>query len=136
MSTTGLCPSSTFVRNSDSAQSDVSTDSTDAAGGRSRPLLIADIQRAIAAHFGVPATEMVSDRRHRQVARPRQVAMYIARHATPHSLPQIGRAFRRDHTTVMHAIAQIEALMVADAEFDAEVRALTFAFTPAAGPVS
>src|SRR6185437_16380712 len=64
---------------------------------------IAEIQYAVAERFGVPMMEMVSDRRARRVARPRQVAMYLSRELTPMSLPGIGKHFGgRDHTTIMH----------------------------------
>jgi chromosomal replication initiator protein len=74
-------------------------------------IFVADIQRVTAAHFEIPAREMVSARRSREVARPRQVAMYLAREMTPQSLPAIGRMFGgRDHTTVLHAIRTIGSL--------------------------
>ena len=59
------------------------------------------------------------------MARPRQIAMYLAKQLTPRSLPEIGRRFGgRDHTTVIHAVRQIEKLRMADAELDADVRLL------------
>jgi len=59
------------------------------------------------------------------VARPRQVAMYLAKQLTPRSLPEIGRRFGgRDHTTVIHAVRRIEKLRQTDAELDADVRLL------------
>ena len=68
---------------------------------------------------------MTSARRAREVARPRQIAMYIAKQLTPRSLPEIGRRFGgRDHTTVIHAIKQIEKLRQIDAELDSDVRLL------------
>lgn len=88
-------------------------------------LLIDPIQRMTADHFGIRLIEMKSQRRGRGVARPRQVAMYLARNHTPRSLPQIGRSFGgRDHTTVMHACAVIERLRREDTELDADIRAL------------
>ncbi|ODN71207.1 helix-turn-helix domain-containing protein [Methylobrevis pamukkalensis] len=75
---------------------------------------IADIQRAVAAVTGIPVREMRSARRARPVVRARQIAMYLARHMTRASLPQIGRTFERDHTTVIWGIAQIERQMLAD----------------------
>lgn len=86
---------------------------------------VAEIQRAVAEHFGMRLAEMTSHRRARAVARPRQVAMYLARELTPLSLPQIGRHFGgRDHTTVMHAVAVIAKVAAVDpriAEAIAEV---------------
>lgn len=82
------------------------------------PLSIAAIQQATAEHFRVALIEMVSARRARHVARPRQVAMFLARELTPLSLPNIGRRFgNRDHTTVMHAIRTVERLCVEDTAF-------------------
>lgn len=89
------------------------------------PPLIVDIQRAVAFAFDVDRIEMTSDRRVREVARPRQVAMYLAKRLTRRSLPEIGRRFGgRDHTTVMHAIRTIERLRKSDAEIDGHVRRL------------
>lgn len=76
---------------------------------------IARIQRIVAAHYGIPPMEMVSARRSLRVARPRQVAMYLAKRTTPKSLPEIGRRFgNRDHTTVIHAIQKVESLIPVD----------------------
>jgi chromosomal replication initiator protein len=68
---------------------------------------------------------MVSARRAREVARPRQIAMYLAKQLTPRSLPEIGRRFGgRDHTTVIHAVRQIEKLRGLDHDLDNDVRTL------------
>jgi chromosomal replication initiator protein len=91
-----------------------------------RRITIDEIQRAVSAHYGMRQAEMVSARRARAVARPRQIAMYLAKRLTPRSLPEIGRRFGgRDHTTVIHAVKQIERLRAADAELDADIRLLT-----------
>ena len=91
-------------------------------------VLISDIQRATSKHFGLKPIEMVSARRSRDVARPRQVAMYLARELTPHSLPMIGRLFgNRDHTTVMHAIREIERRIETEPEIAYAVAAITAA---------
>lgn len=72
---------------------------------------ISRIQRAVAEHFGIALIEMTSARRSREVARPRQIAMYLARELTACSYPEIGRRFgNRDHTTVIHAVRTIEGL--------------------------
>lgn len=77
--------------------------------------LVADIQQATCAAYGLPMIEMVSDRRSRAVAYPRQVAMYLARYQTAKSLPAIGRMFGdRDHSTVIHAIRGVEARIKED----------------------
>ncbi len=86
---------------------------------------IDEIQKRVSDHFKIRQAEMVSARRARAVARPRQIAMYLAKQLTPRSLPEIGRRFGgRDHTTVIHAVKQIERLRAADSEIDADVRAL------------
>lgn len=82
------------------------------------------IQEAVSAEFGIPLLEMTSDRRARVVARPRQVAMYLSRELTPKSMPHIGRAFRKDHTTLIWACRRIESLMASDIEFGARVARL------------
>jgi chromosomal replication initiation ATPase DnaA len=85
---------------------------------------IASIQALTAEHFSIPVAEMTSARRFRSVARPRQVAMYLCQRHTPRSLPEIGRRFHRDHTTVIHAIKAVERLRASDSEFDQQVREL------------
>ena len=68
---------------------------------------------------------MHSPRRSRSVARPRQIAMYLAKSITSRSLPEIGRKFGgRDHTTVIHAVKKIEDLRVGDVAIDEEVEVL------------
>lgn len=77
---------------------------------------IEDIQRIAAKHYNVARTDLVSNRRTRNVVLPRQVAMYLAKVLTPRSLPEIGRKFGgRDHTTVLHAVRKIDALIKTDA---------------------
>jgi chromosomal replication initiator protein len=90
-----------------------------------RRITIDEIQRCVADHYRIRQAEMTSARRAREVARPRQVAMYLSKQLTPRSLPEIGRRFGgRDHTTVIHAVKQIEKLRQTDAEMDADVRLL------------
>jgi len=77
----------------------------------------------VAEHFNIRLADMSSPRRARAVARPRQVAMYLAKHMTSRSLPEIGRKFGgRDHTTVMHAIRKIEELSAADSVLAEDIR--------------
>ena len=91
-----------------------------------RKITIDEIQRRVAEHFRIKPADMVSARRAREVARPRQVAMYLAKRLTPRSLPEIGRRFGgRDHTTVMHAVKRIEELRVEDTELDADITLLS-----------
>jgi chromosomal replication initiator protein len=97
----------------------------DAVRAGARRITVDEIQKACAAHFKIDASEMRSKRRARAVARPRQVAMYLAKKLTPRSLPEIGRIFGgRDHSTVIHAVRTIEALRESNPEIDADVRAL------------
>ena len=80
-----------------------------------RRITIEDIQKRVAEHYNVRLADMHSPRRARSVARPRQVAMYLAKQLTTRSLPEIGRKFGgRDHTTVMHAVRKIDELRAAD----------------------
>ncbi|MEM9469275.1 MAG: chromosomal replication initiator protein DnaA [Pseudomonadota bacterium] len=87
-----------------------------------RRITIDEIQRKVAEHYNIRLSDMHSARRARQVARPRQVAMYLAKQLTARSLPEIGRKFGgRDHTTVMHAVRKIEELTSEDASFAQDV---------------
>jgi chromosomal replication initiator protein len=87
-----------------------------------RRVSIEDIQKKVAEHFQIRLSDMSSARRSRSVARPRQVAMYLSKHLTSRSLPEIGRKFGgRDHTTVMHAVKKIDQLMDADSAFAEDV---------------
>ena len=91
-----------------------------------KKLTIDEIQRKVAEYYHLKMTDLLSARRAREVARPRQVAMYLAKKLTPRSLPEIGRRFGgRDHTTVMHAVKRIDELRAADREIDADVVHLT-----------
>ncbi|WP_149538435.1 chromosomal replication initiator protein DnaA [Siccirubricoccus phaeus] len=90
-----------------------------------RRVSIEEIQRKVAEHYNLRLTDMVSARRARNVARPRQVAMYLAKQLTQRSLPEIGRRFgNRDHTTVMHAVSRVAELMQQDAGFAEDVALL------------
>ena len=90
-----------------------------------RRVTIEEIQRAVVEHFQLKMSDMQSARRARAVARPRQVAMYLAKQLTPRSLPEIGKKFGgRDHTTVMHAVKQIDKLCEADRSLADDVAAL------------
>ena len=88
-------------------------------------LSIEEIQKAVERHCKVGHIELISARRTASLVRPRQIAMFLSRHLTPNSLPVIGRKFGgRDHTTVIHAVRQIEKLRASDLEIDADVRHL------------
>ena len=77
-----------------------------------RKTTIDEIQKKVAEHFNISVKELQSSRRARTVSRPRQVAMYLAKQLTSRSLPEIGRKFDRDHTTVMHAVRKVEELII------------------------
>lgn len=81
-----------------------------------RKTTIDEIQKKVAEYFNISVKEMQSSRRARNVARPRQIAMYLAKQLTSRSLPEIGRKFDRDHTTVMHAVRKVEDLIDEDAK--------------------
>ena len=95
--------------------------------GAQRRITIDEIQKAVSVHFDLKPIDLVSARRARAVARPRQIAMYLAKRLTTRSLPEIGRKFGgRDHSTVIHAVRRIEELRDQDRDIDAAVRALTY----------
>jgi len=86
------------------------------------------IKRAVAAYFGVTWADLEGPRRWKKFVRPRQIAMYLARTLTPHSLPEIARHFGgRDHTTVLHAVRKIEALRAADPALDERITRMKIA---------
>lgn len=95
-----------------------------------RRITIDEIQRKVAEHYNLRLTDMHSARRARNVARPRQVAMYLAKQLTARSLPEIGRKFGgRDHTTVMHAVRKVEELIADDAQIAQDVDVVRRALT-------
>jgi chromosomal replication initiator protein len=90
-----------------------------------RKLTIEEIQRKVAEHYNVRLSDLIGPKRLRTIARPRQVAMYLAKHLTPRSLPEIGRRFGgRDHTTIMHGIRKIEELMAIDSQLSDDLQLL------------
>ena len=91
----------------------------------SRRITVDEIQKQVASHFHIRVADMFSARRSRQIARPRQIAMYLAKNLTSLSYPEIGRRFgNRDHTTIMHAVRKVEELMVSDTELSDDVSLL------------
>ena len=93
--------------------------------GGTKRITIDEIQRAVSAHYDLKPVDLVSARRAVVVARPRQIAMYLAKRLTTRSLPEIGRKFGgRDHSTVIHAVRRIEELRGSDHEIDGAVRSL------------
>ncbi len=90
-----------------------------------RRVTIEEIQKKAAEHFNIRMADMVSARKQRAIARPRQIAMYLAKRLTSRSLPEIGRKFGgRDHTTVMHGVKKVEELMAGDPAFAEDVELL------------
>lgn len=84
-----------------------------------------NIQRVVADYYKIKGSDLLSKRRSRSVARPRQVAMYLAKELTNHSLPEIGESFGgRDHTTVLHACRKIRELLESDADIREDVKNL------------
>ncbi|HZZ87073.1 MAG TPA: chromosomal replication initiator protein DnaA [Caulobacteraceae bacterium] len=94
-------------------------------GGEKR-VTVDDIQKATAEHFALKQADLISERRTRSVARPRQAAMWLAKQLTTRSLPDIGRRFGgRDHTTVLHAVRRIEALRQTDPQLARDLETLS-----------
>jgi chromosomal replication initiator protein len=93
--------------------------------GGERRVTVDDIQKTTAEYFGLKQADLISERRTRSVARPRQAAMWLAKQLTTRSLPDIGRRFGgRDHTTVLHAVRRIDQLRAADSQLASDLEAL------------
>lgn len=93
--------------------------------GAQRRITIDEIQKLVSRHFELKPLDLVSARRARAIARPRQIAMYLAKRLTTRSLPEIGRKFGgRDHSTVIYAVRKIEELRDTDRDIDNAVRVL------------
>ena len=90
-----------------------------------RKLTIDEIMRRTCEHYNLRMSDMTSARRTRSVARPRQMAMYLAKRLTPRSYPEIGRKFGgKDHTTVLYAVRKIEELMQTDSQLAEDAQLL------------
>jgi chromosomal replication initiator protein len=90
-----------------------------------RKVTIDEIIRKVSEHYNIRMSDILSPKRTRTIARPRQVAMYLAKQLTSRSLPEIGRRFGgRDHTTVLHAVRKIEELRSIDNQIDEDVELL------------
>jgi len=82
-----------------------------------RKITVEEIQRKVSEHYNIRLSDMIGPKRVRNYARPRQIAMYLAKQMTSRSLPEIGRRFGgRDHTTVMHGVKRIEELKALDSQ--------------------
>ena len=86
---------------------------------------IEEIQKRVSEYFNIRQSDMLSTRRSRVVARPRQIAMYLSKICTTKSLPEIGKLFGgRDHTTVIHAVKKVESLYKTDISFSEHIKVL------------
>ena len=124
-----------IVAHAEVAKEQISLESTQAVlqdllRANDRRITIDEIQKKVAEHYNLKLTDMHSARRARNVARPRQVAMYLAKVLTARSLPEIGRKFGgRDHTTVMHAVRKVEELIGEDTGIAQDVDVIRRALT-------
>lgn len=97
----------------------------DVIGAHNRQITLELIQKYVADYYKIKVAEMYSQKRTRAIARPRQVAMWLSRELTPHSLPEIGDAFGgRDHTTVLHACRTIGELRNKDGHLNNDLHVL------------
>ena len=97
----------------------------DLIGAVNRQITVENIQKTVADYFKIKVADLYSKKRTRQIARPRQVAMWLAKQLTSQSYPSIGEAFGgRDHTTVLHAVRTIESLRAKDNELNHDVHVL------------
>ena len=95
-------------------------------GGPERRITVDEIQKTVADHFSLKQADLLSERRTRAVARPRQIAMWLCKQHTTRSYPDIGRRFGgRDHTTVLHGVRKIEEMIGSDDQIARDVETLT-----------
>lgn len=98
----------------------------DIIGAHNRQITLESIQKTVADYYKIKVADMYSQKRTRAIARPRQVAMFLARDLTPHSLPEIGDAFGgRDHTTVLHACRTITDLRTKENQLNHDLLVLS-----------
>mgnify|MGYP003328322630 CR=1 FL=1 len=87
-----------------------------------RKTTIDDIQRKVADYYNLRLSDLLSARRSRTIARPRQIAMYLCKGFTSYSYPEIGNAFGgKDHTTVIHAVKKIETMLEIDQKLKKQI---------------
>jgi chromosomal replication initiator protein len=97
----------------------------DVIGAHNRQVTLELIQKYVSDYYKIKVADMYSQKRTRAIARPRQVAMWLSRELTPHSLPEIGDAFGgRDHTTVLHACRTITDLRGKDGQLNNDLHVL------------
>ena len=83
-----------------------------------------EIIKTVATFYNIKVADLLGARRLKTLVRPRHVAMWLVRHSTELSFPEMGRAFRRDHATVQHGVRKIEELMKRDADLRNTVQAI------------
>ncbi len=97
---------------------------------RDRLVTVQNIQKTVCDYYQVRNSDLLSKKRNRSIARPRQVAMYLSKKLTRHSLPEIGEAFGgRDHTTVLHAFKKVTELAQSDTRIEEDIKHLTRALS-------
>jgi len=97
----------------------------DVIGAVNRQITVENIQKTVADYYKIKVADLFSPKRTRAIARPRQVAMWLAKDLTAHSYPMIGDAFGgRDHTTVLHAVRTIDSLRTKDNELNHDLHVL------------
>ncbi|NEX18772.1 chromosomal replication initiator protein DnaA [Thiorhodococcus mannitoliphagus] len=97
----------------------------DVLAAQDKQVTIENIQKTVAEYFKLRTSDMLSAKRSRSLARPRQIAMALAKELTKHSLPEIGKAFGgRDHTTVLHATRKVKSLRESDAGVEEDYKNL------------
>lgn len=95
------------------------------AASPNRTFSMMQIKEAVCSHFGLTLNAMHTARRTKDIVRPRQIAIWLSRDLTPHSLPAIGRQFgKRDHTTILSACRRITALMLTDPKISPAIAAI------------
>ena len=97
----------------------------DLVGAVNRQITVDNIQKTVADYFKIKVADLFSSKRTRQIVRPRQVAMWLAKNLTSQSYPSIGESFGgRDHTTVLHAVRTVESLRAKDNELNHDIHVL------------
>lgn len=89
------------------------------------PSFVEFIQGVVSKHYNIPLEILLSKNRQKNISKVRQIAMYILKELTNYSLPEIGDAFARDHTTVLHACRKMTELMNSDQDFNSEIKRLS-----------
>ena len=83
------------------------------------------IMQAVANYYCIPVEQITSNKRSKDTVQPRQVSMYLVRDLLGYSLPEIGKVFKRDHTTVLHAVDKIKNQMTSSSEISDIIKTLT-----------